>query len=70
MTQNGTIKFFNRKRGFGFIENRTGEDFYVRISSISQDISSKLSEGAPVTFDVKEGKQGPIAVNVKIDDNL
>lgn len=59
----GTVKFFNQSKGFGFIkEDGTGEEFFVHVSGLKQDIR----ENDNVTFDVQQGKKGLNAVNVKL----
>jgi len=58
----GTVKFFNDSKGFGFIiDDDTQKEFFVHISGLVDDIR----EGDEVTFDLKEGKKGMNAVNVK-----
>lgn len=59
----GTVKFFNNSKGFGFIkEDGTGEEFFVHVSGLKQDIR----ENDVVVFDVQQGKKGLNAVNVKL----
>ncbi len=59
----GKVKFFNNTKGFGFInDNETGEDIFVHVSGLKDDIR----EGDEVTFDVSNGKKGLNAVNVQI----
>jgi len=60
----GTVKFFNETKGFGFIKNNeTEEDIFVHVTGLID----KIDQGDVVTFDVVEGKKGMNAVNVKID---
>ncbi|MRT94818.1 cold-shock protein [Ancylomarina sp. 16SWW S1-10-2] len=60
----GTVKFFNETKGFGFIKNsETDEDVFVHATGLID----KINEGDVVSFDVVEGKKGMNAVNVKID---
>ena len=60
----GTVKFFNETKGFGFIKNNeTEEDVFVHATGLID----KINEGDLVSFDVVEGKKGMNAVNVKID---
>ena len=59
----GKVKFFNSSKGFGFIkDDATGQDIFVHVSGLSQDVR----EGDSVTFDVTQGKKGLNAVNVKL----
>ena len=59
---NGTVKFFNDSKGFGFIkEEGTGKEYFVHVSGLIDEIR----ENDEVTFELKEGKKGLNAVNVK-----
>ena len=60
----GTIKWFNDSKGFGFIEQDSGPDVFVHFSAIQGDGFKSLSEGERVTFDVTDGPKGPQAANV------
>lgn len=60
----GTVKWFNDKKGFGFIEQQEGKDVFVHYSAISIDGFKTLSEGDQVIFDIVEGDRGPSAKNV------
>jgi CspA family cold shock protein len=62
MAQTGTVKFFNDKKGFGFITSDDG-DVFVHASNIVGD--AILSEGQSVEFEVGPGRKGPEATNVK-----
>ena len=61
----GTVKWFNDKKGYGFIEQDGGGDIFVHHSSIDMPGFKSLSEGDRVIFDVGEGTKGPAAMNVK-----
>lgn len=60
----GTVKWFNPRKGYGFIATTDGRDIFVHYSSISGDGYKSLAEGDPVTFDVVEGDKGLRAENV------
>ncbi len=60
----GTVKWFNDSKGFGFITSEEGGDVFVHHSSIQGDGYKSLAEGDSVSFDVEEGEKGPKAVNV------
>ena len=60
----GTVKFFNERKGFGFITADDGKDYFVHISDLGEGIS--LNEGDSVTFEVEDGDRGPKAVRVSV----
>ncbi len=60
----GTVKWFNDAKGFGFIEQDSGPDVFVHHSAIQADGFKSLQEGARVTFDVVDGAKGLAAENV------
>ncbi|MGD8256761.1 MAG: cold shock domain-containing protein [Desulfobacterales bacterium] len=61
----GTVKWFNNKRGWGFIVKEDGEDIFVHYSSIKGDGFKSLNEGERVQFEIEEGDKGPAAANVE-----
>jgi CspA family cold shock protein len=62
---NGTVKWFNDAKGYGFITAEDGSDIFVHYSAIQGDGFKSLSEGDSVTFETEEGSKGPRAVNVE-----
>ncbi|HEB2396656.1 TPA: cold shock protein CspA [Staphylococcus aureus] len=60
----GTVKWFNAEKGFGFIEVEGENDVFVHFSAINQDGYKSLEEGQAVEFEVVEGNRGPQAANV------
>ncbi len=64
MAFEGTVKWFNESKGFGFIQQDNGQDVFVHYSSIAGNDFKTLAEGQRVQFDVVEGERGPKAINV------
>ena len=60
----GKVKWFNTRKGYGFISTDDGKDIFVHYSNIESDGYKTLAEGDPVTFDVVDGEKGPRAENV------
>ena len=60
----GTVKWFNDQKGYGFIEQDNGEDIFVHYSEIIGSGFKSLAEGDRVVFEVGEGQKGPAAQNV------
>ncbi len=63
---NGTVKWFNAEKGYGFISMDGGDDVFVHFSAIQSDGYKTLNEGQRVTFDITEGNRGLQAANVCI----
>ena len=61
---NGTVKWFNSEKGYGFIPAESGEDVFVHFSAITGEGFKTLDEGQSVTFDIVEGPRGKQAANV------
>jgi len=62
----GTVKFFNADKGFGFISREQGDDVFVHFSNIQGDGYKSLDDGQRVEFDVAPGKKGEDALNVRV----
>jgi len=63
---NGTVKWFNDRKGFGFIEQEDGPDVFVHHSAINAAGFKSLNEGDQVSFDIEQGQKGPAAANVSV----
>ncbi|HJP49702.1 MAG TPA: cold-shock protein [Pseudomonadales bacterium] len=62
----GRVKWFDEKKGFGFIEREEGNDVFVHFRAINSDGFKTLSEGQEVEFEVEQGQKGPQAANVHL----
>jgi CspA family cold shock protein len=63
---NGTVKWFNDKKGYGFIQSEDGQDIFVHHTGINGSGFKTLKDGDHVTFDITQGNKGPAAVNVTV----
>ncbi len=64
MKEQGTVKWFNASKGFGFIQRQSGEDIFVHFSAIEGEGYKSLNEGQAVEFEIVDGPKGPQAGNV------
>ena len=62
--QQGTVKWFNAKKGYGFISDEEGKDVFVHFSALNMGGFKELKDGERVEFEVVEGEKGPQAANV------
>lgn len=63
---NGTVKWFNNEKGFGFISVEGGDDVFAHFTAIQGEGFRSLEEGQKVSFDIVEGARGPQAANITI----
>ncbi|MCI5494458.1 MAG: cold shock domain-containing protein [Lachnospiraceae bacterium] len=63
---NGTVKWFNNQKGYGFISDAEGNDVFVHYTGLAMEGFKTLEEGASVEFDVVDGAKGPQATNVTV----
>lgn len=62
----GTVKWFNDRKGFGFISSSDGQDYFVHHTGILGDGFKTLAEGAEVQFEIEKSERGPRAVRVSV----
>ena len=62
----GTVKWFNKEKGFGFITGEDGKDVFAHFSQIQKEGSKELFEGQEVEFEITEGQKGPQASNIVV----
>ncbi|MCR5633312.1 MAG: cold-shock protein [Eubacterium sp.] len=62
----GTVKWFNEKKGYGFITDENGEDVFVHYSGLNMEGFKTLADGQTVEFDLSEGDKGSQATNVTV----
>ena len=60
----GTVKWFNNKKGYGFISDEAGNDVFVHYTGLNMEGFKTLEEGQEVEFEITEGAKGPQAINV------
>ena len=65
----GKVKWFNSKKGFGFIEQESGDDVFVHFSAIEMDGYKKLTSGQKVEFEIDDGPRGLQAQNIRALDS-
>ena len=63
---NGIVKWFNERKGYGFIEQDEGPDVFVHHSGINASGFKTLNDGDRVTFEIEEGQKGPRAIDVTV----
>lgn len=63
---NGVVKWFNDRKGFGFIEQQDGPDVFVHHSNINMTGFKTLKDGQRVTYEIEQGEKGPTATNVTV----
>ena len=63
---NGTVKWFNNQKGYGFITGEDGNDVFVHFSGLNMEGFKELKDGQNVEYEITEGQKGPQAVNVTV----
>lgn len=63
--EKGRVKWFDDKKGYGFIESESGQELFAHFKCIDEAGFKSLDEGDEVTFDVEQGKKGPLAAHIK-----
>ena len=64
--KDGTVKWYNARKGFGFVEQESGEkDIFVHASAVKSAGLRRLQEGQKISFDVEDSPKGPNAINIK-----
>ena len=66
MSNQGTVKWFNASKGFGFISSEDNKDVFVHISAVEAAGLHSLNEGDTVQFEIQDGPKGPSAVNLTV----
>ena len=64
----GTVKWFNGSKGYGFIEGSDGTDYFAHFQEIQVEGYKTLKEGSAVTFEPGDGEKGPVAKNIQKDE--
>ncbi len=64
----GTVKWFDKRKGYGFIESDAGNDIFVHYTNFAENLST-LDEGQKVSFEIVEGEKGPRADKVSLKEN-
>ena len=65
-TYEGTVKWFNAQKGYGFITGADETEVFVHYSAINAEGFKRLDEGQKVTFEISQGEKGPVAANVNV----
>ncbi len=65
----GAVKWFDQRKGFGFVTDQQGRDLFIRFTAISPAIRDRLKPGQPVSFEVVPGEKGPKAINLQLAED-